>query len=149
MLLGLLLVLASVSGCSDETDSYCAELRDQKQALADLAAQAGRPGSDVLGDTLEIWRDLRDTAPGDIRDEWSTLVFALEGLVDAFHAAGTTPGEYDPGSPPEGVSEAESKRLQEAAGELASPRVRTAGESVEQHARDVCKVDLGLGAQGG
>ncbi len=148
ILAGMILV-TSLNGCASQTDSYCSELKDQKQALADLAVRSGEPGEDVLGDTLDVWRDLRDEAPGDISDEWSTLVFALEGLVEAFEAAGTTPGEYNPDSPPKGVTEAEAKRLQDAATELASERVTAAGEGVEQHARDVCKVDLGLGTGGG
>jgi hypothetical protein len=47
------------------------------------------------------------------------------------------------------VSDAEAKGLQDAAAELASERVTAAGEGVEQHARDVCKVDLGLGTGAG
>ena len=145
---GVLLV-SSLAGCASQTETYCSELEDQKQTLADLAVRAGRPGEDVLTPTLEVWKDLRDEAPDDIADEWSTLVYALEGLVEAFDAAGTTPGEYNPASPPKDVTEAESQRLQDAAAELASERVSAAGEAVEQHARDVCKVDLGLGTGGG
>lgn len=144
-----LLVVTALTGCASETDKYCDELRTKKQQLADLAVEADKPGKDVLTQTLDVWRDLRHTAPGDIEDEWTTLVFALEGLVDAFHAAGTTPDEYDPASPPPGVSKQEAADLQDAAAELASPRVRDAGDAVEQHARDVCKVDLGLSSQGG
>lgn len=145
---GVLLV-SSLAGCASQTETYCSELKDQKQTLADLAVQAGRPGEDALTPTLEVWRGLRDESPDDIRDEWSTLVFALEGLVEAFDAAGTTPGEYNPASPPKGVTDAESQRLEDAAAELASGRVSAAGEGVEQHARDVCKVDLGLGTGSG
>jgi hypothetical protein len=148
VLLGLLMA-GFLTGCASETESYCSELGTQKDALADLAVRSGEPGGDVLGETLDIWRDLRDKAPGDIEDEWSTLVFALEGLDEAFDAAGTTPAEYDPDSPPESTSRAEAQRLEDAAAELASERVTAAGEGVEQHARDVCKVDLGLGTGAG
>lgn len=141
--LGLLMVV-TLAGCGSETDRYCGELSAQKQTLADLAVQSGKPGKDVLTQTLDVWRDLRDKAPADIKDEWNTLVFALEGLVDAFHAAGTTPDKYNPASPPPGVSKQEANDLQDAAAELASDRVRKAGDAVEQHARDVCNVDLGL-----
>lgn len=139
-----LVMITSLTACASDTDRYCADLGEQKQKLADLARQSGEPGKDVLGQTLDVWRGLRDEAPGDIEDEWTTLVFALEGLVDAFHRAGTTPGSYDPASPPTGVSEQEQQQIQDAAAELASERVRKAGDAVEQHARDVCKVDLGL-----
>jgi len=148
VLLGLVLV-GTLTSCASRTDQYCDELRTQKQTLADLAAESGRPGKDVLDRTLTVWQDLRAKAPGDIEDEWQTLVFALQGLVEAFHKAGTTPDRYTPASPPAGVSKQEAKNLQDAAAELASERVRAAGDAVEQHARDVCKVDLGLSSQGG
>jgi hypothetical protein len=147
--LGCLLLAASLVGCASETESYCDELEAQKGTLADLAIRSGEPGTDVLEETVEVWRGLRDEAPGDIADEWSTLVFALEGLVEAFDEAGTSPAEYDPASPPEGVSEAEARNLEAAAAELASRRVTTAGDGLEQHAQDVCKVSLGLSARDG
>lgn len=140
-----LAVVMPLGGCASDVERYCSELEEKGETLSDLAVRSGEPGSDVLGETVSVWRDLRDAAPGDVADEWSTLVFALEGLQEAFEAAGTSPQEYDPDSPPPGVSEAEADRLQDAAAELASPRVVAAGEGVQQHARDVCKVDLGVG----
>jgi len=147
-LLGLVLV-ASLTACASETESYCAELEEQKQTLTDLATGSTDPSGNVLGETLEVFQTLREAAPGDIEDEWSTLVFAYEGLADAFEAAGTTPGEFDPGSPPEGVSDAEAERIERAAAELRSQRVVEAADGLQQHARDVCKVDLGLSTGGG
>jgi len=147
-LVGLLLV-ASTTSCASETESYCAELQEQKQALTELASGSTDTDGSVLDETLEVFQDLRGAAPGDIEDEWSTLVFAYEALVEAFDAAGTTPGEYDPGSPPEGVSDAEARRIEGAAAELRSKRVVTAADGLQQHARDVCKVDLGLSTGGG
>lgn len=136
----------TLAGCASETEQYCDALADRKDALTELAASS-EEGS--LEDTLEVLRELRDEAPGDIADEWSTLVFAVEALVDAFDEAGTTAAEYDPATPPDGVSEAEAQRIEGAAAELRSVRVLRAAESLEQHARDVCKVDLGLGSGSG
>jgi len=138
------LLAASLAGCASQTESYCDTLADRREELTDLAVRSDEPGTEVLEQTLDIWRDLEDEAPDDIADEWSTLVFGLEGLIDAFDAAGTNPGEFDPASPPPGVSEEEADQLRDAAAELASKRVAAAGEAVEQHARDVCEVDLGL-----
>ena len=145
---GLVLV-ASTTSCASETESYCAELEEQKQTLTDLATGSTDPSGNVLEETLEVFQTLREAAPGDIEDEWSTLVFAYEGLADAFEAAGTTPGEFDPGSPPEGVSDSEAERIEGAAAELRSQRVVKAADGLQQHARDVCKVDLGLSSGGG
>lgn len=142
------LVAGMFTGCASDTERYCGELEKQKQTLSELALRSGK-GADVLGQTLDVWQTLKDKAPGDIQDDWTTLVFALEGLVDAFHAAGTSPSSYDPAHPPKGVTDAEAKRIHDAAADLVSQRVTKAGDNVEQHARDVCHVDLGLGAAGG
>ena len=136
--LAVVVLATSLAGCADQTERY------HKQQLSDLAVRSDTPDDEVLDQTLDVWRDLRDAAPGDIADEWSTLVFALEGLVDAFRRAGTTPSQYDPASPPKGVTKAEADLLHDAAAELVSRRVSQAGDAVEQHARDVCQVDLGL-----
>ena len=137
--LGLLTAL--VTGCASETETYCGDLAERRAELTELAAS---PEPDALQETLGVLGDLRDAAPPDIEDEWSTLVFAYETLVDAFDAAGTSPDEYDPADPPEGVSEPEARRIEGAAAELGSRRVLTAADGLEQHARDVCDVDLGL-----
>lgn len=139
-----LLVLAALSGCSNATESYCGELRDRQEELNGLADRVGQPDVDIFEESLSIFEDLQDEAPGDVRDEWDTLVFAWEGLADAFDEAGTTPQEFNPADPPAEVDEAELAALQDAAAELTSQRVVDAGDGIEQHAKDVCKVDLGL-----
>lgn len=133
----------SLAACASDTERYCDALAERQQTLADLAV-SGAGEDEVLADTLEVVRDLRDRAPGDVRDEWSTVVFAYEALAEAFDAAGTGPSEYDPASPPAGVSEEEARRIEGAAAELRSSRVMQAADELEQHARDVCTVDLGL-----
>lgn len=139
-----MLVLASVSGCADQTEKYCNTLEDDKQALTDLAKNADEPESDLFGDSLAVFEELRDEAPDDMVDEWDTFVFAWQGLADAFDEAGVDPRDYQPANRPPGVSDAEAKAIEGASLELASPRVVDAGDGIEQHARDVCKVDLGL-----
>jgi hypothetical protein len=136
-------LVVSLAGCASDTERYCDTLSEKKQTLTDLAASED---GDVLEQTLDVLRDLRDEAPSDIEDEWSTLVFAYETLGDAFEDAGTSPGEYDPASPPADVTEEQAKRIEGAAAELRSARVMQAADGLEQHARDVCKVDLGLGS---
>jgi hypothetical protein len=134
-------LVASLAGCASDTERYCDTLAEKKQTLTDLAVS---DDADVLEQTLDVLRDLRDDAPSDIEDEWSTLVFAYETLGDAFLAAGTSPAEYDPASPPEGVTQEQAQRIEGAAAELRSARVMQAADGLEQHATDVCKVNLGL-----
>lgn len=142
------LVLSSLTGCASESEQYCDELKDKRQTLNDLAV-AETPPSDALEQTREVFEDLHDAAPADIKDEWFTLLSAYEALVEAFDDAGTNPAEYDPEAPPEGVTDEEVQRIEDAAAKLASRRVLDAADGLEQHARDVCKVDLGLGSGGG
>lgn len=142
-----LVLLLAPTGCADETETYCGELRDQQAVLEDLAERSGE-GEDTLDETVEVLRGLQERAPGDIADEWTTVLFAYEGLVDAFRAAGVEPGGYDPEDPPAGVSRREADRIRDAAAELTSARVLGAANALEQHARDVCDVDLGLGGGG-
>lgn len=148
--LGVVVLLgALVSGCASETEKYCGALEEQQSRLAELALGADEPGEDLLQQTLEIFRELQGEAPGDIADEWSTLTFAYEGMVDAFDGVDTPLAEYDPAEPPADVSEEEAQRITDAAEELRSPRVTEAADGIQQHARDVCKTDLSLTGGGG
>jgi hypothetical protein len=145
----LVLLGGLLGACAGETERYCTELEERQQVLSELAGEAGRPDSDVLASTLETWRALREEAPGDVRDEWTTLVFALEGLAEALAEAGVDAGAFDPRDPPPGMSDEEAERLRDAAAELVTPRVTQAAEGLEQHALDVCGVDLGLSGAAG
>lgn len=138
--LGAVLVV-SLAGCADEQERYCGSLQEEKQTLTDLAE---RTDDEVLDDTIEVFRDLQGRAPGDIRDEWSTVVFAYETLAEAFDEAGASPSEMEGGAA-DGLSEEQTDRIEGAAAQLRTPRVMGAADAIEQHARDVCKVDLGLG----
>jgi len=144
LLAGGMLVLASVSGCADQTEKYCSTVKDDQQELTDLRKNAGKPGNDFFGESLAVLEGFRDEAPDDIVDEWDTIVFGWQGLAEAIEAAGVDAGEYQAGNRPPGVSDAEAKAIEGAALKLASSRVVDASDGIEQHARDVCKVDLGL-----
>ena len=149
-MLSLLLVATGLAGCSG-TKSYCSALTEDKQQLTRLASEVGKPGkagADALGETVSVLADLRDEAPDDIADEWRTLVGGLQGLVDAFEESGASPGDFAGGKQPEGVTDGQYRAVQQAVAELQSTRVRQASKSIEQHAQDVCKVDLGPGLGG-
>jgi hypothetical protein len=146
------LVATCLTGCSNSTESYCSTLKDDQKKLESLASQAARPGEEgvrALGDTVGVLSDLRDEAPEDISDEWATLVGALQGLVDAVKATGHPIGDFAGGSRPDGVTTGQYDAVEQAAAELQGTRVQQAGKSIEQHAQDVCKVDLGTGLGGG
>jgi hypothetical protein len=140
-----------LAGCGSDTDRYCEALRENRQTLSDLAQGAGESGGagsggsdDVLGSSLAVFEQLQQDAPGDVRDEWDTLVFALRSLDRALDRAGVSMTEFDPQDPPPDLTDAQVEALRDAGAELRTPRVIEAGEAIEQHARDVCEVDLGL-----
>jgi hypothetical protein len=146
-LLAAVLVTAGLTSCSS-TKSYCSALKDDQKQLTRLSKESAKPGkagTQALDDTVAVLSDLRDDAPDDISGEWDTLVEALEGLVGAIKDSGASPSEFAGGQAPDGVTTGQLKAVQAAATELQSTRVRQAGASIEQHARDVCKVDLGTG----
>ena len=145
------LVAAGLTGCSG-TKSYCSALRDDKARLTSLAAESAKPGANggkALVQTVDVLAGLADQAPDDIQDEWDTLVQALRGLSDAIRESGADPGDFASGATPDGVSAGQLDAVQQAARELQDLRVQQAGTSIEQHARDVCKVDLGSSGLGG
>ena len=137
-----LLLVAATAGCTDRAEAYCETLAENRQVLTDLADSAVEPGAENVFETsLPVFDELRDAAPDALTDEWDTFIFAWEGLAAAFEAAGVNPSEYHPEATPE-ISAQDQAAIEGAAEELSSPRVRDATTAIEQHALDVCDVDL-------
>ncbi len=143
MMAATLLSAGLLAGCSDAEQEYCTVLEDKGSVLTELASQSTTPGTDVLTPSLAAIEDLREAAPDDLRDEWTTVLNAWQGLADAVAAAGVPPGEYRPGVMPDGVTGADRRRLEGAATKLAGLPVLEAAGAIEDHARQVCDVDLG------
>ena len=138
------LVAATLTGCSSQTEQYCGALEENKQQIKDLAKSAEDQDGDLFGASLEIFGELKAEAPDDVADEWDTLIFAIGSLDGALDDAGITAGEYQLGQRPRGVTEGEMTAIENAAEELRSEPVVVAGDGIEQHAIDVCKTDLTL-----
>ncbi|QNN52559.1 hypothetical protein [Nocardioides mesophilus] len=144
------LLAAALGGCgADATESYCDTVGAQADELQRLSGEAGDPGTDLVGDTLDVFETLRSAAPRDLTDEWDTVVLAWRDLAGALDEAGIDVTQYDASGPrPAGTSRREVDAVRATAEALRSPRVRAAVDGIEQHARDVCKLDLsgsGLG----
>ncbi|HET6652693.1 MAG TPA: hypothetical protein VFH10_08635 [Nocardioides sp.] len=131
------------AGCSDATDDYCAALTDEKATLERLSQRADDPASGALSDSVDVFEGLRDASPEDIRDEWTTYVIAWQGLESALSRAGVDAGALADGEQPEGVTDAELDAVRDAADKMRSQPVVDAAGGIEQHATDVCGVDLG------
>jgi hypothetical protein len=139
------LLCSGLTSCS-HTKSYCSTLKADRKQLAALSSEAGgkgKGGAKALSRTDSLLSDLRDKAPDDIRDDWDTLVQALDGLVEAIKASGADPEDFQGGHRPAGVTEGQLRAVQQAAAELQATPVEQSTRSIQQHAQDVCKVDLG------
>jgi hypothetical protein len=131
-------------GLPDEDDRfavYCAEVQAQQQPLSDALAQGETTG---LLAALPSFEELRDKAPDDIADEWSTVVRRVTVLRDALDDAGVDPATYDPDKPPTGVTSAQRAAIRAAASGLASRETQAAFGAVQQQVRDVCGTPLTL-----
>jgi len=135
----LLTATLLVGGCADQKEKYCDAVKDHQQELGRLRGDGG-PGA--LLQALPIFRDLADDAPDDIRDDWRTVIAALDGLDEALDAAGVDAATYDRDDPPDGVSPADQDKIDAAARELTSNQTVQALNSVQQQALDVCGTPL-------
>ena len=126
-------------GCADQQEKYCDAVKDHQQELGEVLG-GGAP--DALLKALPIFEDLADEAPEDLRDEWKTVIDALEGLQQALEDAGVDPATYDRDAPPDGLSPEEQDAIDTAARRLASEDTVTAFSGVDQQAKDVCGTPL-------
>jgi len=141
-----LLATALAGGCASEQEQYCEAVDEHQQELSEIALE---PGQDGLVRALPIFEELADAAPSDVAADWDLVVTRVDALRQAFDDAGVDPATYDPEKPPEGVSRAERAAIREAVEDLVAEQSSAALASVEQHARDVCKTELGGAPLGG
>ena len=103
---------------------------------------SGSPAA--LLEALPIFRDLADSAPEDIRDDWGAFLDPLEKLDDALRAADVDPAAYDAKHLPPDLTDDQRDGIEAAGAALADPVVVQAFDSVQQQAKDVCHTPLSL-----
>lgn len=136
--LAIVLVLgASACGGSGE-DDYCGALKKDQEIFS-----ASGSGLELVANLPKL-KVLAAAAPSDLGDEWQTVVGALEALAEAVEDAGVELADFENGSPPASLSTADRAAIAAAASEVASPDVVDAFGSIDQQARDVCHLQLGL-----
>ena len=136
-----LALLLPLTGCGDRTKTYCSGLEAHRKQIADMLSS---DSPSALLDGLPMLHDLADKAPQDLSDEWQTYLVALDGLEQAIKHAGVKASDFKGGKPPAGLSAADQKAIAAAAGQVATDDVVSAADGIEQEARDVCKMNLGL-----
>ncbi|GGR40282.1 hypothetical protein J2S40_001899 [Nocardioides luteus] len=140
------LLAASLTACltacgGDPIDDYCTSLKDHQQELTDTLGEGGPSG---LIAALPIFKDLERNAPDDIEKDWTRLTTVVGDLDAALEKAGVSADDFENGKPPEGVSQAEAKRIADAATAVSSKKTQQASVRVQQQARDVCHTSLTL-----
>ena len=137
--LALLLPLAGCGG--DPEDTYCTALQaDRKQ----MAAMVDSTSPTALLSNLPMLEDLAAQAPPDLVDEWQAFLRPVKGLDKALKDAGVKASDFREGKPPAGLTAAQRTSISEAAGQLGDDDVVQGAAGIDQQARDVCKINLGL-----
>jgi hypothetical protein len=130
----------SSCGASQE-DRYCQALRADQELFA--AMQDDTSGLALLKHRDALHR-LADQAPDDLTDEWQTLLGAVDAFAQTLTEVGVKPEDFVDGQAPAGLDPTKRTRIANAASELSSQDVVEAANGIEQQARDVCKLQLGL-----
>lgn len=130
-----------VAGCGSAEDDYCSALRSDSSQFAKLLDAASPT---ALVDNLPMFKHLAGKAPDDIADDWQSFVTPIQGLADALRQAGVKPSAYRDGKAPAGLSASDRQGIADAADALSSSQTVQAAQGIDQEARDVCKVDLGM-----
>jgi hypothetical protein len=151
VLAGPTVILAvALAGCAtDPQEAYCDTLESEQQALSDLSAGSTEPRDGLVAETISIFERLRDEAPADVQDEWDVYLTAWRGLQTALDEGGADETLFADGERPEGMSQEDYRAISQAAAELRSAEVVDAAAGIEQHALDVCSIDLGGSPEGG
>ena len=134
-------LLLAPQACGDPEKTYCDALNADQQMFSEMQEDAN--GLGLLKQRTALHR-LADKAPDDLDDEWQTFLGALDAFEDTLAETGVHPDDFVAGKPPAGLSAADRTRIANAASELSSADVVEAANGIEQQAKDVCKLQLGL-----
>jgi hypothetical protein len=138
----VLALVLPLAGCGDDPiDAYCADLSAHSKEMAAMLDSS--TATSLLGHRAML-RGLAEKTPPDLQDEWQTFLGAVEGLQRALDAAGVKASQFVDGKPPTGIAPADQRAIIDAADQLSSDDVVTAATGIDQQARDVCKINLGL-----
>jgi outer membrane murein-binding lipoprotein Lpp len=130
-----------LTGCGGGTDAYCDTLESASEEIAAL----DQGDFDGFEEVVESTRELADTAPDEVAEEWNVLVGALDGFVEALSDAGIELSDLaaiQGGSIPEGVDQEKLTEAFAKIQELNGEDVSDANDKIEAHAKSECGIDL-------
>lgn len=132
-------LLALPAGCgAGQEQGYCDALRAKQTIFADDDS-----GQGFLPHLADL-RALAKKAPDDLSDEWQVFLDALGDLSSAIAEAGVKASDIVGGKKPADVTDAQWAAIKDAANGLGSDSVAEALDGIDQEARDVCQLQLGL-----
>ena len=140
-LAALALSASLVTGCGNSTDAYCNDLEATVDELGSLTGT----DADSMEKAFDAISDLADDAPDEVKDEWQILDEQMEAIDDALDEAGlefSDLGQLSTGQLPEGVTEEQLTELGEKLQNLSGDEVQEAADTISEHAKDECDVDL-------
>lgn len=140
---GAALASITLTACGGDTDAYCSQLEAAQEDFETLSS-GDTTGGD-LDETFQTLRDLADSAPDEISEEWAQLDDSIEQVQTALDDAGITFEDLtnaQSGELPEGVELEDLQALAAEFQEIGSEETRQAAETIEEHAREECDVDL-------
>jgi hypothetical protein len=143
--LGLCLLTACGDDDGDKAGGsagdYCSDLKAEKEKVDAL-----KDGDfSDLEKTTDAMHDLADEAPDEIKDDWEILVNGVQKLVDALKKAGLDDDDMaalQTGQIPEGVDITVLQSLMTEIQALDTEEFQAAGDNINKHAKDECKLDL-------
>lgn len=135
------LLLVAPTACGDQEKGYCDALESDQKMFAEMAEDTN--GLALLEHRTRL-HALAEKAPDDLDDEWQTFLGAIDAFSSTLSDLGVKPDDFVDGSPPAGLSPTDRTRIANAASELSSEDVVEAANGIEQQAKDVCKLQLGL-----
>jgi hypothetical protein len=139
--LAAVVLALSLQACGDQEKSYCSALSSDQKTFAEMQEDSTGVG---LLTRRTMLHSLADKAPDDLTDEWQTFLGALDAFATTLHDVGVKPTEFVDGQPPARLSAADRARVAQGASELSDADVVEAANGIEQQAKDVCKLQLGL-----
>ena len=142
VLAALALTVSSLSGCGgSESDAYCKELKADKAYFSNSS-----PDFDKLDKAFDKFHSLADKAPDAVAKDWKVLDGAITTVEKALKDAGITFSDLpklQQGQVPKGADPNKLAELAPKLQGLNDAKFQKAGDAIEKHAKDTCKVKLG------
>ncbi len=133
-----------LGGCSSSPEEqYCGALTEAKPRLLALSRSSERSDGGAVVRALPVLEGVAAEAPVELRDEWQTVLSALQAFRQVARQAGLDLG---PGAEQRltSLDPAQRSAVEGAAARLVAPSVVAASAGIEDYSQQVCQVRLNL-----